>query len=97
MSKYVKPYDQYEDGEVMICCPQCGDPSDYCQDHSHWLCPDCGESLEINENVTPAEWHCAVCDEGVHEPPRLINKDDPELTQMAKNMQDSGHLIIHIL
>lgn len=71
MSKYYKPFARYEDvdyevdpdAETMVCCPVCGDPSDYCMDHNHWLCDDCEEPLEIgyNDKDEPV-WECEYCD-----------------------------------
>ena len=54
---YCSPHGLYEDGEVMICCPICGNPSDYCTDHNHWNCEDCGNPLEIEDSEIP-KWHC---------------------------------------
>ena len=55
---YQAPYDEYEDGSTMICCPICGNPSDYCLDHNHWNCDLCNEPLQINQNVEPVVWEC---------------------------------------
>ena len=74
--KYCLPYFEYEsdeDGEVEIgiACPQCGDPSDYCLDHNHWYCEDCGEYLHIDDNLDDPIWICEACDGKELEPVAL--------------------------
>ena len=40
---------------VDMLCPECGDPSDYCQDVHHWLCNDCGAPLDDYDGA----WECS--------------------------------------
>ena len=66
---YSRPYFEYEadpktgEVEVGIACPECGDPADYCQDHSHWLCYQCHQPLSISfDDNDDAFWECETCD-----------------------------------
>ena len=45
--------------ESILLCPVCESPPDYCQDHHHYTCPDCGEPLELDRMLE--NWECWTC------------------------------------
>ena len=71
--RYCEPYFLYDqdpddpdaEQELGVACPVCGDPSDYCLDHHHWLCETHTDvSLEINKDDSDdAFWECPECPE----------------------------------
>lgn len=62
---YCKPYKRAADDpwETLTVCPVCGQTSDYCLDHKHWLCELCEEPLEITDTKNGEEIYvCEYCD-----------------------------------
>lgn len=57
----------YEDcNETYLSCPICESPPDYCLDHNHYKCNDCGDHLEIGSVLdvygdNNDYWYCQRC------------------------------------